>query len=173
LSVAHGDNGETELREPMIGVCGDKFTQSADGLLVVAFDEVLRFELQQFPIPVAAVIEGLARVQNDLLFLKETSAVQQQTYVEVRVLGVEKLLQQRQDPAPDSDRPERNAFSSNERSVEPIDLDLVEFELELCGDLSNIHPPDDAEFVEHRLFVYLARWQLHMTMSLPAPSICR
>ena len=80
----------------MIGVCGDKFTQSADGLLVVAFDEVLRFELQQFPIPVAAVIEGLARVQNDLLFLKETSAVQQQTHVEVRVLSVEKLLQQRQ-----------------------------------------------------------------------------
>ena len=33
------------------------------------------------------------------------------------------------DSAPDGDRPERNAFGSNERSVEPIDLDLIEFEL--------------------------------------------
>ena len=50
--------------------------QPADGLLVVVVREILRLELMEFPISDAALVEGLACVQNDLVSTQTMGAVQ-------------------------------------------------------------------------------------------------
>src|ERR1041385_4580081 len=78
----------------MAGISSDEFLQPTNGLWMVIFFQILRFEFLEMPFPLTAVVERLTGVQNHFVLFQTRSAVQQQVHIEIRILCIEKLLQQ-------------------------------------------------------------------------------